>query len=214
MLFGCVLAFALVLPSISWAEQSSLTGRNSVKEQEDPAEGEDDELLDDIVGVEEEDDDRPRRRAREEDDDTDEPSWMDDDRDDHRDGGRRGRLSPSWFYASLGMTLAVGAGTLITGVLALRLNRLYLEEQSDWLLRERGMGLQTTTNIFIGVTSAFALATVLLGIFTDWSGGRDSADDDDDDDEDDDDDDDDERAGRLPQHTLDQLLARSLERRL
>jgi hypothetical protein len=124
------------------------------------------------------------------------PAWAEE------DGGRSGRrrLSPVWFYAALGLTLASGVATVVTGAMALHLNTIYLEDQSDTLLRERGMGLQTTANVFIGVVSALGLATVLLAIFTDWSRARRSNDDDED-------------SARITDPVLDSLVARNREDR-
>ena len=186
------LSVSLALPAASQAELGNVDVKG--EEEEDLFEGlvdaEDDEDSDERSDEEEEE--------REEDDDT---SWAEEEEEDDRG---LGRLSPTWFYAALGLTVATGIAAVVTGVMALQLNNLYLEEQDDFLLRERGMGLQTTTNVFIGVVSALGIATVLLGIFTDWSRGRD----------DDDDDDDDDYSSRLPQETLDQLFARSFDHRL
>jgi len=145
----------------------------------------------------EEEEEEDRRRDR---DDDDTPSWAEE--EEEESGGGLGRLSPSWFWAALGLTVATGVATVVTGVMALQLNNLYLEETDDWLLRERGMGLQTTTNVFIGVVSALGIATVLLGVFTDWSRG------------DSDDEEDDDYASRPSQETLDQLFARSFSDRV
>ena len=194
---------SLALPAASQAELGNVDVKG--EEEEDLFEGlaEDDEDLEDsderYDEEEEEREDRRRRDEREEDDDT---SWAEEEEEEDDPG--LGRLSPTWFYAALGLTVATGIAAVVTGVMALQLNNLYLEEQDDFLLRERGMGLQTTTNVFIGVVSALGIATVLLGIFTDWSRGRD----------DDDDDDDDDYSSRLPQETLDQLFARSFDHRL
>ena len=193
VLLPLVIAFSvsLALPATSQAELGNVDVKG--EEEEDLFEGlvdaEDDEDSDERSDEEEEE--------REEDDDT---SWAEEEEEDDRG---LGRLSPTWFYAALGLTVATGIAAVVTGVMALQLNNLYLEEQDDFLLRERGMGLQTTTNVFIGVVSALGIATVLLGIFTDWSRGRD-----------DDDDDDDDYSSRLPQETLDQLFARSFDDRL
>ncbi len=194
------IVLVLAAPAASRAELGLPPDLASPKaeEAEEEEEGTDEDLFDDdgFYAVDEVDDDDPPDRDLE---DEEEEEWLEDEGAGGEGGSGRGRLSPSWFFASLGLTLVAGAGAIVTGALTLRLNELYFDDQDDWLLRERGMGLQLATNVLIGVTGAFALATLLFGIFTDWSRGRDH---------------DDERASRLSPETFDRLLARALERRL
>lgn len=88
----------------------------------------------------------------------------------------RRRLSPTAFYTTLVVTLAMGVAAVVLGGVT-------LAEHSEWegqtrlegvdddaTLHDRGEALALATDVLIGVTSAAAIATLVLGLLTDWSG--------------------------------------------
>lgn len=89
------------------------------------------------------------------------------------------RISSRWFWTTLALGLGLGAGAAVTGAYVLGLNRQYLEDPSDRLLRERGVSLQLSTNILLGAAAGMALISAVLAIFTDWASLRSRPDDED-----------------------------------
>ena len=81
----------------------------------------------------------------------------------------RRRLDSRWFWSAFALTALSGVGLAITGAMTINAHDQYMAEQTDQLLRDRGMSLQLTTNVLIGITGGFALITALLAIFTDWN---------------------------------------------
>ena len=90
-----------------------------------------------------------------------------------------GGINSAWFWASLGVSLAAGIGSLVTGLLTVRTDNLVneaidderavpgsvtQEEFSD--LQDRGRGLALATDVLWVSTSVFAVATLVLGFFT------------------------------------------------
>ncbi len=163
--------FFLLPATTAWAEAVG-------DDPDEEAEGSDDDLF---VGDESEDDlvgDEGGDEGGDEyvEDEFDDPLPSDDEgagraRDEtgESDGGR---LSSRWFWAGLALTVLSGGASVATGVTALRLNREYLVDQGDELLRQRGMEIQLVTNVLFGLAGGFALASTLLAIFTDWSSLR------------------------------------------
>lgn len=94
------------------------------------------------------------------------------------------RLSPTVFYAMLGVTGAFGAALVATGVMALVRDDNFYNAQLQYedscsdddrreldLSRESGERYVVIANVMLGLTSAAALTTVILAVFTNWSGG-------------------------------------------
>lgn len=106
-------------------------------------------------------------------DEEQEPEPIEEQEQDEGSGPAR-RLSPRWFWSTIGLGIMAGTGATICGVLAAQLNNRYLEEQRDHLLRMRGMRLQLATNVLAGVGGALAITAVVLAVLTDWSAGRES----------------------------------------
>ena len=114
-----------------------------------------------------------------------------------KDSGSRPPLSPVVTWIGLGVTVALGAATIYSGIDAVNhvpeykrattaldeckaARTLDCQAQSAAATRllEKGRGRETRTNILIGVTAGAAVGTgVLAFLFTDWSGDRDRHDD-------------------------------------
>jgi hypothetical protein len=81
-----------------------------------------------------------------------------------------GGISPAWFFVALGVTTGLGAATIWSGVDTLQKHDDYLAAPTQDAYDE-GRAAQLRTNVLIGVTSATAVVTVLVGIFAvDWTG--------------------------------------------
>ena len=90
----------------------------------------------------------------------------------HSDG-----LPPAIFFVGVGLTLAAGAATAISGVAAVsspgkdavREGCVGLEEACE--LYKSGVAAEVRTNVGLGVTGGLAVLTSVVGIFlTDWGG--------------------------------------------
>jgi len=86
-----------------------------------------------------------------------------------------GGLNSAWFWASLGVSLATGVGALVTGLLTVRTDTVINQELDatepitrDRLdeLQNRGHALAVATDVLWISTSVFAVATLVLGLFT------------------------------------------------
>lgn len=89
----------------------------------------------------------------------------------------RSGLDPAWFYASAGVTVALGAVTLWSGLDANSAYNSYERDlptlNQDQINRrvDEGNGKETRTNVLIAVTSLAAVGTTALGVFAvDWGG--------------------------------------------
>jgi len=80
------------------------------------------------------------------------------------------RLSPSYFWGTVVVGLGLGVASAVTGGITVSINRRYLDEQDDELLRQRGMSLQLATNLLAITAGVAALTAGVLAFFTDWSG--------------------------------------------
>ncbi|MBX3186110.1 MAG: hypothetical protein KF819_03805 [Labilithrix sp.] len=95
----------------------------------------------------------------------------------------RGGLSPTWFWVGAGATAVAGAFTALSGVFTLEAHERFEQggcglgatgpRAADCDARgEGGRSDQARTNILLGATAVFAVATAVLGVFVvDWSGG-------------------------------------------
>lgn len=83
-----------------------------------------------------------------------------------------GGLSPVFFWVGLGATVAAGAASAGVGAYTLSLHQDF--QDGDDSAEDSGRSAQTATNVLFGVTGAFAIATLVLGLSADWSGGRDA----------------------------------------
>ncbi|MEM1031923.1 MAG: hypothetical protein AAGN82_16365 [Myxococcota bacterium] len=86
-----------------------------------------------------------------------------------------GGISPWFFATSAAATVGFGIGAIVSGLQANRAG-----EDFDTLGRTRELfddanQLEVQTNVLIGVTSGFGVATVILAIFTDWDGTPDAS---------------------------------------
>lgn len=81
---------------------------------------------------------------------------------------RRG-TPPALFYAGLGVTAAVGAVTIWSGIDTMSGVDAYRTNPTQAAL-DAGQSKELRTNILIGATSAAAAATVIFAIVTDWGG--------------------------------------------
>lgn len=80
-------------------------------------------------------------------------------------------MHPAWFFTSLGFTVAAGVSMAVTGGLALDKEDRFLQiDRSDedrWRpIQDEGERLVLATNVLLGVTCAFAAASVVLGVLT------------------------------------------------
>ncbi|MFO0763128.1 MAG: hypothetical protein U0359_42215 [Byssovorax sp.] len=75
----------------------------------------------------------------------------------------QGGLSPAWFWVGLGLTAAVGGMTIASGVDTLGKHSDFMDGIVD--NPTPGQNAQNRTNVLIGVTSAFGLATAGVGLF-------------------------------------------------
>ncbi|MCA9706485.1 MAG: hypothetical protein KDK70_11600 [Myxococcales bacterium] len=84
---------------------------------------------------------------------------------------KRARLSPVYFAVGAVVTVGLGATTAWSGADVLQQNSVYEREPTQERL-DRGRNAELRTNVLIGTTAAFGIATVVLAIFTDWKKGR------------------------------------------
>ncbi len=94
---------------------------------------------------------------------------------------RSGRnLSPVAFWTMLGLTGAAGLATIICGAVTLDMHDEFLStyqgEGDSRDLQVSGRNLSMVTNIFIGVTAAFAASALVLGLVTNWDDGEEDSD--------------------------------------
>ena len=99
----------------------------------------------------------------------------------------RRRLSQAWFWASLGLAVALAIGGTVTGALVMSTGEEYDDLTARCMTgeadacsqgpdtRSRGETLRTTTNVLLPIAGGFAAVSVILAFFTDWSGGESSA---------------------------------------
>jgi len=88
-------------------------------------------------------------------------------KDDSAAGG-----APAWFWASLALTAAVGAGAIASGVDTSRKHEQFAEAPTE-KASVAGRNAETRTNALIGVTAGLGLITAAVGVFAvDWGGGE------------------------------------------
>lgn len=99
----------------------------------------------------------------------------------------RRRLSPAWFWSSLGLAAALAIGGAVTGGLVMRAGDEYDQLRDDYIggdadaygegmdTRERAESLATVTNVLFPVAGVFAAAALVLAFFTDFGGDGESA---------------------------------------
>lgn len=83
-----------------------------------------------------------------------------------------GGLSPAWFWIGVGITAASTGGTIASGVDA---NSRYddFEALRTEAARDTGRAAELRTNVLLGTTIAFAVATGIIGVWlTKWSAGH------------------------------------------
>jgi hypothetical protein len=80
-----------------------------------------------------------------------------------------GGASPAFFWIGLGLTTALGAGTVISFADTAAKHDEF-EQAPSPELAAAGDAAQTRTRVLLGVTGGIAVATILLGVFADWDG--------------------------------------------
>lgn len=84
-------------------------------------------------------------------------------------------LAPAWFFVGVGLTAALGAGTIASGLDTLRAHRVYNADKSDVSAADAGESAMVRTNVLLVAAGATALATAAIGVFAvRWGGGRSS----------------------------------------
>lgn len=84
-------------------------------------------------------------------------------------------LSPGWFFVGVGVTAALGAASIASGLDTLRAHRVYTADKSDLAAAESGHDAMVRTNVLLVATGVTALATAAIGVFAvRWAGGRSS----------------------------------------
>lgn len=84
-------------------------------------------------------------------------------------------IAPAWFFVGVGITAALGAGTIASGLDTLRAHRAYNADKSDATVAESGESAMVRTNVLLVATGVTALATAAIGVFAvRWGGGRSS----------------------------------------
>lgn len=88
-------------------------------------------------------------------------------------------LDPVWFYASAGVTVALGAATIWSGLDTQSAYDDYERDlptlPQDEIDRrvDEGNGKETRTNVLLGLTTVAAAGSAVLGVWlVDWSGGK------------------------------------------
>jgi hypothetical protein len=86
-------------------------------------------------------------------------------------------LPPAVFFVGVGLTVAAGAATVISGVAAINspgkdaVRTGCVGQGTNCALYQSGLAAETRTNVGIGVTAGLALLTTIGGVFlTDWGG--------------------------------------------
>jgi hypothetical protein len=81
-------------------------------------------------------------------------------------------VSPVWFFTGVGITAALGAVTLLSGLDTTRKHDDYFHQNCDRFTSsacasasDAGISAQHRTNIFLGVTAVAAAGTAVLGLF-------------------------------------------------
>jgi hypothetical protein len=83
-----------------------------------------------------------------------------------------GGLHIAWFITGAVVTVGLGATSTWSGI-DTQNKALDYEKAPTVQAYEDGTGLETRTNVLFGATAVAATATVIIAIFTDWSGGAD-----------------------------------------
>ncbi|MFW5921626.1 MAG: hypothetical protein ACOCUS_07285 [Polyangiales bacterium] len=89
------------------------------------------------------------------------------------DEAEGGGLPPPVLYVAAGATLAVGAVTLWSAVDTRKAKDAFDDDMTLERL-QAGNDKETRTNALLGVAAGLAATTVVLAVFTDWSGGDES----------------------------------------
>lgn len=85
-----------------------------------------------------------------------------------------GRLGRAPFFATLGVTATLAITATALGVIALSLDRefdtLQYEDERAAVLEDRGQAMAIAADVFIGLTAASTIATIVLAVLTRWRG--------------------------------------------
>ncbi|MFH1436585.1 MAG: hypothetical protein ABIJ56_12810 [Pseudomonadota bacterium] len=86
-------------------------------------------------------------------------------------------MPASAFWGVLGATLALGAGAVVVGGLNVDNRNKFLDtdysDEEAWRdLKDRGETYNTVFLSLVGVAGAAAIATIVLGVFTDFRKGK------------------------------------------
>ena len=84
-------------------------------------------------------------------------------------------ISRGWFVAGTIVTVGLGAGATLFGVQTLKTRdeiRDAVEARSTdtMALYDKGRDQQLRTNVLLGATAAAGVATIVIAVFTNWSG--------------------------------------------
>lgn len=79
-------------------------------------------------------------------------------------------LSPTYFIVGAVVTVGLGAASTWSGLDVLSAHDDYEKKPTESAYQD-GLDRQRRTNVLLGATGVFALSTVIVGVFTDWSGG-------------------------------------------
>jgi len=77
---------------------------------------------------------------------------------------RSGGLAPAWFYAGLGVTTALGVGTVFSAVDTQDKHERFVASPSRSLSND-GADAQVRTNVLIGATAVSAVVSAAIGLF-------------------------------------------------
>ncbi|MFH1436033.1 MAG: PEGA domain-containing protein [Pseudomonadota bacterium] len=91
--------------------------------------------------------------------------------------GKKKTVPASAFWGVLGATLALGAGAVVVGGLNIDNRNKFLDtdysDEDTWKdLKDRGETYNTVFLSLVGVAGAAAIATIVLGVFTDFKKGK------------------------------------------
>lgn len=91
--------------------------------------------------------------------------------------GKKKTVPASAFWGMLGATLALGAGAVVVGGLNVNNRNKFLDtdysDEDTWKdLKDRGETYNTVFLSLVGVAGAAAVATIVLGVFTDFKKGK------------------------------------------
>lgn len=79
----------------------------------------------------------------------------------------RRRVHRAWFWTFLGLSLVTGAAATATGVVTMEMRSQWIEE-ADRGSRDTGLTLRTVTDVLLFTMAAEAIATLVLGLFTNF----------------------------------------------